>query len=111
MNYSVSRTDEFTRHLKQPGKRYPSIKKDYEELSISLAGNPLQGALLGKNCYKVRWKITSKQAGKSGSARVITYVKIEKKHITMPGIFDKVDKESIFEKNWKNLLKKQDRHV
>ncbi len=106
MSYSISRTDEFTRHLKQLAKRYPSIKKDYEVLLISLAGNPLQGASLGKNCYKIRWKITSKKTGKSGGARVITYVKIEKKHITLLDVYDKADKESISEKELEKLIKK-----
>jgi len=106
MNYSISRTDEFSRHLKKLAKKYPSIKNDYEHLLASLLQNPLQGSFLGKNCYKVRWKISSKQTGKSGGARVITYVKIEKKNITLLDVYDKSEKESITEKDLAALIKK-----
>ena len=106
MSYNISRTSEFTKHLKQLSKKYPSIKKDYEQLLISLSENPLQGISLGQNCYKIRWKINSKQTGKSGGARVITYVKIENKLITLLDVYDKADKESITEKEFAALVKK-----
>ncbi len=106
MSYRISRTEEFARHLKKLAKKYPSIKKDYELLLDSLAENPLQGTSLGKNCYKIRWKISSKQSGKSGGARVITYVKIEDEHITLLDVYDKADKESITEKELEKLIKK-----
>ena len=106
MNYSISRTAGFTKHLKQLAKKYTSIKKDYEHLLISLSEDPLQGASLGQSCYKVRWRISSKQTGKSGGARVITYVKIENKHITLLDVYDKADKESITEKELAALIKK-----
>lgn len=106
MSYSISRTSEFSKHLKQIAKKYPSVTNDYLLLLDSLSANPTQGHPLGKNCYKVRWKITSKQTGKSGGARVITYVKIEKKHITLLDVYDKADKESISEKELAVLIKK-----
>ncbi|MEO5947170.1 MAG: type II toxin-antitoxin system RelE/ParE family toxin [Chitinophagaceae bacterium] len=106
MSYSISRTDEFSKHLKQLAKKYPSLKKDYEQLLVSLSKNPQEGTSLGQSCYKVRWRISSKQAGKSGGARVITYVKIEKKHITLLDVYDKADKESISEKELAALIKK-----
>lgn len=106
MSYSISRTPEFSKHLKQIAKKYPSVSKDYLLLLDSLSANPTQGESLGKNCYKVRWKITSKRTGKSGGARVITYVKIENKHITLLDVYDKADKESISEKELAALIKK-----
>jgi hypothetical protein len=111
MNYSISRTAEFSKHLKQLAKKYPSIKYDYPLLLDSLSANPTQGDSLGKGCYKVRWKITSKQACKSGGARVITYVKIENRHITLLDLYDKADKESISEKELAALIKKADKNV
>ena len=54
----------------------------------------------------MRWKITSKQTGKSGGARVITYVKIENKLITLLDVYDKAEKESITEKELAALIKK-----
>lgn len=106
MSYSISRTPEFSKHLKQIAKKYPSVKSDYLLLLNSLLANPIQGEPLGKNCYKIRWKITSKNTGKSGSARVITYVRIENKHITLLDVYDKADKESISEKELAALIKK-----
>ncbi len=105
MSYKITRTDQFSRHLKQLAKKYISIKKDYDNLLISLSENPLQGTSLGKNCYKIRWKISSKQTGKSGGAHVITYVKIENKQITLLDVYDKSDKASITEKELENLIK------
>jgi mRNA-degrading endonuclease RelE of RelBE toxin-antitoxin system len=95
MSYNILRTDEFTKHLKQLAKKYPSTKIDYGQLLDELVENPILGTPLGKNCYKIRMIITSKKKGKSGDARVITYVKIEKKTITLLDIYDKGDKESM----------------
>jgi len=106
MSFSIVRTDEFSKHLKHLAKKYPSIKKDYASLLVSLNKNPLQGVSLGQSCYKVRWRISSKQTGKSGGARVITYVKIENKLITLLDVYDKADKESISEKELAALIKK-----
>jgi len=105
MSYEILRTDEFTGHLKQLSKKYPSLKNDYAQLLSSLQQFPLQGVSLGKNCYKVRLKITSKKVGKSGGARVITYVKIQYKRIILLEIYDKAEKESISEKELTVLLR------
>ena len=106
MNFEISRTDEFSRHLKQLAKKYPSIKNDYSELLISLQQNPVQGTALGKDCYKIRMKITSKRTGKSGGARVITYVRIQLKKITLLDIYDKSEKENITDKELSELISK-----
>ncbi|MBL0145560.1 MAG: type II toxin-antitoxin system RelE/ParE family toxin [Chitinophagaceae bacterium] len=108
MSYNIIRTSEFTKHLKQLAKKYPSLKRDYEILLSILQTNPTTGTSLGQNCYKLRWKISSKQTGKSGGARVITYVKIERKTITLLDVYDKADKENITEKDLSALLKKID---
>ncbi len=105
MSYKILRTDEFTKHLKQLAKKYPSIKIDYGQLLDELAENPILGTPLGKNCYKIRMIIAAKKKGKSGGARVITYVKIEKKTITLLDIYDKGDKESMTDKEILALIK------
>ncbi|MCY7311932.1 MAG: type II toxin-antitoxin system RelE/ParE family toxin [Chitinophagaceae bacterium] len=68
--------------------------------------NPVAGISLGKDCYKIRLRLSSKQTGKSGGARVITYVKIERKNITLLDVYDKSEKESITEKDLAALIKK-----
>jgi mRNA-degrading endonuclease RelE of RelBE toxin-antitoxin system len=72
MSFNILRTDIFTKHLKQLAKKYPSLKNDFSSFLTSLENDPLQGISLGKNCYKVRLKINSKNTGKSGGGRIIT---------------------------------------
>ena len=50
-------------------------------------------------------KISSKNAGKSGGARVITLIRIKVKRITLLDVYDKSDKESISDKELTLLLK------
>ena len=95
MSFNIETIDEFERELKRLSKKYPSIKDDYENLLYSLIDNPCQGIPLGKDCYKIRMAISSKNQGKSGGARVITYVKILKEKIYLIAIFDKSDMENI----------------
>ena len=106
MSFEIFRTEEFSRHFKQLAKKYPSIKTDFVSLLSSLESNPQQGTPLGKECYKIRMRITSKKTGKSGGARVIMYVKVLKKRITLLDIYDKSEKDSLTEKELMALLKK-----
>ena len=76
-------------------KKYPRFKKDFETLINTLEKNPTQGISLGKDTYKVRIKITDKNKGKSGGARVITYVILALEEIVILAIYDKSEEESI----------------
>jgi hypothetical protein len=66
---------------------------------------PKQGISLGNNFYKVRLSITSKRQGKSGGARVITYIKILDATVYLASIYDKSEKSTITSKELKELLK------
>ena len=81
----------FDRSVKKLFKKYPSLIKDLQLLKIELLRNPVAGIPLGKDCYKIRMTISSKNKGKSGGARVITYVKIQNKLIVLLDVFDKAD--------------------
>ena len=61
----------------------------------SLETNPSQGTPVGKNCFKIRLAIRSKNAGKSGGARVITHVKIIKQTVYLLSIYDKSEQATI----------------
>ncbi|OFX30155.1 MAG: hypothetical protein A2X08_09770 [Bacteroidetes bacterium GWA2_32_17] len=105
MNYSIIALPPFERELKRLSKKYPSLKHDYAIFINDLTKNSLQGTPLGKNCYKIRIAITSKQKGKSSGARIITCLKLSKSKIFLMAIYDKSDKENISENELDKLLK------
>lgn len=47
MNFKIEVIDEFEKDLKKLSKKYPSLKKDYEDMLYSLLANPQQGEPLG----------------------------------------------------------------
>jgi mRNA-degrading endonuclease RelE of RelBE toxin-antitoxin system len=69
MNIVIS--ERCKKELRQLFKKYRSVINDFEALVESLEQNPFQGSPLGKNCYKVRMSIASKNQGKSGGARAV----------------------------------------
>ena len=104
MKFDVIATEPFERKLKRLAKKYKSLKEDLEVFTSSLSKNPEQGTPLGRNCYKVRVSITSKGKGKSGGARIITYVRVVNKTVFLIDIYDKSDQETITNKELKLLI-------
>ncbi len=78
---------------------------DVIELSKVLIDNPIQGKSLGNNFYKVRLSVTSKNKGKSGGARVITYLKITETIVYLAFIYDKTEKGNITDKELEQIFK------
>lgn len=70
----------------------------------TLQENPHQGIPLGNNCYKIRASIKSKGKGKSGGARLITYVCVLEEELYLLSIYDKSERESISDKELKAIL-------
>jgi mRNA-degrading endonuclease RelE of RelBE toxin-antitoxin system len=105
MNYKVKTVPKFEKELKRLSKRYDSLKNEFIALTNSLKETPVQGIPLGNNCYKIRLAISSKGKGKSGGARIITYIHILETSIFLLTIFDKSSQENISEKELKELLK------
>jgi hypothetical protein len=60
---------------------------------------------LGNSTYKIRVAIKSKGKGKSGGARVITYVISENEEIYLLTIYDKSEFDSIDDKIIKSIIK------
>ena len=85
----------FLREFKKLKKKYPSLFKDVNELTESLKANPKMGEPLGRDCYKIRMAISSKNKGKSGGARVITCVKIVDETLYLLSIYDKSEQANI----------------
>lgn len=90
--------------IKKLGKKYRSINADISDLLKSLQSDPTQGTALGRDCYKIRLKITSKSRGKSGGARVITCVKVVGETIYLLTIYDKSETESLTDGELAGLL-------
>ena len=105
MNYKVKFIPKFEKEIKRLAKKYPSLKNEYVALVQSLSTEPEQGISLGNNCYKIRIAIASKAKGKSGGARVITYVQVRNELVYLLTIFDKSEKESFPDKELQLLLK------
>lgn len=104
MSYSVIPIDRFKKEAKRLAKKYPSLKDDLLELGKTLSRNPQVGTPLGNNTYKVRVAIRSKGKGKSGGARVVTYLITEEKEVYLLLIYDKSEVENIDDKILKKLI-------
>ena len=105
MSFSIITTPLFEKELKQLAKKYPSVKNDIIDLATKLLNEPKMGTALGNDCYKIRMAITSKGKGKSGGARVITFVQIIETTIYFLSIYDKADTSNISDKILKERLK------
>lgn len=104
MNFEVVATGAFERKVKRLAKKYKSLKTDLAPLFSSLSDNPEQGTSLGKNCYKVRFAISSKRKGKSGGGRLITYVRVVKQTVYLIDIYDKSEQDTISDKELQMLI-------
>jgi len=95
MNFEIIATHFFVKELKKLSKKYSSLKEDVFALLNELRNNPKIGEPIGKDCYKIRLAITSKNKGKSGGARVITFLYTAKSALLLLGIYDKSKQETI----------------
>jgi mRNA-degrading endonuclease RelE of RelBE toxin-antitoxin system len=89
MNYEIVATQRFSRELKRLLKKYQSLKTEYAQLLDELEKNPYLGEPIGNDCYKIRVKIASKQKGKSGGARMISFVCSKKENVYLLAVYDK----------------------
>jgi mRNA-degrading endonuclease RelE of RelBE toxin-antitoxin system len=105
MSYKVKSISVFERQVKRLIKKYPSLKKEIQNLIKELKEIPVKGTSIGKSCYKIRLAITSKGKGKSGGARVITYVIIKDDTVYMLSIYDKSEIATLTDKEILELIK------
>jgi mRNA-degrading endonuclease RelE of RelBE toxin-antitoxin system len=104
MSYNIIPTDKFKKEAKRLAKKYLSLKQDLTDLNILLTQNPTTGTALGNNIYKIRLAIKSKGKGKSGGARVITYVVTNDKEVYLLMIYDKSEIEVVDDKTLKKIV-------
>ena len=105
MNYKISSIPLFDKQAKRLAKKYPSLKKDLAELIDNLTTEPGQGKALGNNFFKIRLAIASKGKGKSGGARVITFVKVVQTTVYLVFIYDKSEKATVTDKELEQIFK------
>jgi len=103
MSFEVIATDDFLKSVKKILKKHRSIILDIEKLGDLLAVNPDHGISLGNNLYKIRLAISGSGKGKSGGARIITYVKVTKNTVYMSAVYLKseistIDEQGILQK-------------
>lgn len=103
--FNVLTIPPFDRQLKRLLKKYPSLLADFSNFIDDIEQNPFQGTELGKNCYKIRLAIKSKGKGKSGGGRIVTNLIVDEETIFLIAIYDKGAKETLSDKELKELLK------
>ncbi len=105
MNYNIELTDNFKKEAKRLIKKYKSLKSEISELITELETDPTKGISLGNDIYKIRLAIKSKGKGKSGGARIISYVKVVENEVLLFSIYNKSEKDTISDKEIKELIK------
>jgi len=106
MNYSIELTDNFKKEAKKLIKKYASLNNELAELFDELQKNPFLGTPLGNDIYKIRLAISSKGKGKSGGARVMTFVKISETSVLVFSIYNKGTKDNISDNEIEEIIKK-----
>ena len=105
MNFSVIPSDKFKKEARRLIKKFPSLKAELTKLAKTLSAEPTSGTALGEGLYKIRLAIKSKGKGKSGGARVITYVVTDEKEVYLLTIYDKSELANVDDKTLTQILK------
>jgi mRNA-degrading endonuclease RelE of RelBE toxin-antitoxin system len=105
MSYSIELSANFKKEAKRLTKKYPSLKTELAELFTELEENPTTGTPLGNDIYKIRLAIASKNKGKSGGARVLSFVKVTQTTVLLFSIYNKGEIDNLSDKEIKELIK------
>jgi len=114
MKAEVRITKSFKKAVKPLIKKYASLLQELADLEAELLENPRTGKSLGNDAYKIRLKIKSKGKGKSGGARVISYLESEivgiveateeMMVVNLITIYDKAEKDTISDFELRELI-------
>jgi mRNA-degrading endonuclease RelE of RelBE toxin-antitoxin system len=105
MSYKIEISPNFKKEAKRLTKKYSSLKTELTFLIQELEVNPTLGTPLGNDIYKIRLSIASKNKGKSGGARVLTFVKITQTKVLLFSIYNKGEVDNLTEKEIQELIK------
>ena len=100
----ITFTPEFKKEFKRLCKKYSSLNEEMKELVVQLAKNPTSGTSLGNNIFKIRLGIKSKGKGKSGGARVISYLYTLNDKLYLLYVYDKSEQSSMSSKEIRLII-------
>jgi mRNA-degrading endonuclease RelE of RelBE toxin-antitoxin system len=106
MSYKIYLSENFKKEVKILIKKYASLKKELEKLFVELEENPFMGTSIGNNIFKIRLAIASKNKGKSGGARILSYVKVVDSSLLLFSIYNKGEKETVSDSEIEMLINK-----
>lgn len=95
MGFEVFFSSAFKKELKRIAKKHRQILKNINQLIDDLAENPALGTDLGQNVHKIRLAISGTSKGKSGGARVITYVRFTNESVILAEIYLKNEHDTV----------------
>ena len=95
MSFKVKVTSSFEKEAKPLLKKYPSFKNDLLILINQLEITPDLGVALGGGLFKIRLAIKSKGKGKSGGARVVTFIIKSDGLVYLVSVYDKAEFDAI----------------
>jgi mRNA-degrading endonuclease RelE of RelBE toxin-antitoxin system len=107
MEYVFIPTPTFEKSYKRLKKKYHSLKTDLEAFKKEYNENPALGENLGGGFRKIRIAVKSKNRGKRGGARIITYdmcIKTEDKVVILVEIYDKSEISTLSEMEYEMVL-------
>jgi len=107
MEYLFVPTPTFEKSYKRLKKKYLSLKTDLEEFKKEFNENPDIGTDLGGGFRKIRVAIKSKNKGKQGGARIITFnmcIKAKDNIVILVEIYDKSETSTLLESEYERAL-------
>ena len=107
MNWTIRTVPDFDREVKRLAKKYKSLRSDLSQLQTELKQNPFLGVEILPGVRKIRMAIASKGKGKSGGARIISFITVsdcDSGDIILLYIYDKSESPNIQTEYIKKLL-------
>lgn len=105
MNYNVELSPNFKKEAKRLIKKYPSLKAELIVFITELEKNPTIGTPLGNDFYKIRLAVASKNKGKSGGVRILSFVKVIETTVLLFTIYSKGEVDNLTDKQIRELIK------
>ena len=108
MDIVIKPSDEFCRQAKRFAKKFKSFVEDLTAFQRDLQQNPLLGVDLGGGRRKVRLNVNSKNKGKRGGMRIMTY-QMEQCHnilyIFLITVYDKSECSNVSDRYINQIIK------